>query len=96
MLLTGHKTRAVSGRYNIVSEQELLTAGQRLAAYLADGKPKNVRGAASPASEVRCSAKACGSPTKTGSCDPRFATGIPKASYVRRLLARLFLLTHRR
>jgi hypothetical protein len=34
MLLTGHKTRAVFDRYNIVTEQELLTAGQRLAAYL--------------------------------------------------------------
>jgi hypothetical protein len=33
--LTGHKTRAVLDRYNIVNEQKLLTAGQRLAAYLA-------------------------------------------------------------
>jgi integrase len=34
MLLTGHKTRCIFDRYNIVNEQELLLAGQRLVAYV--------------------------------------------------------------
>ena len=34
MLLTGHKTRAIFDRYNIVNERELMHAGDRLAAFL--------------------------------------------------------------
>ena len=35
MLLTGHKSRAIFDRYNIINEQELLKAGDQLVAYLA-------------------------------------------------------------
>ena len=35
MLLTGHKTRAIFDRYNIINEQELLEAGDQLVEYLA-------------------------------------------------------------
>ena len=35
MLLTGHKSRAIFDRYNIINEQELLDADDQLVAYLA-------------------------------------------------------------
>ena len=35
MLLTGHKSRAIFDRYNIINELELLDAGDQLVAYLA-------------------------------------------------------------
>ena len=34
MLLTGHKSRAILDRYNIINEQELLDAGDQLVEYL--------------------------------------------------------------
>ena len=43
MLLTGHKSRAIFDRYNIIHEQELLDAGDRLVAYLAQPVPARRR-----------------------------------------------------
>ena len=39
MLLTGHKSRAIVDRYNIIHEQKLLDAGDQLVAYLAQQAP---------------------------------------------------------
>ena len=44
MLLTGHKTRAIFDRYNIINEQELLEAGDQLVAYLAQHARATPRG----------------------------------------------------
>ena len=49
MLLTGHKTRAIFDRYNIINEQELLDAGDQLVAYLAQHAQATPRGRAHPA-----------------------------------------------
>ena len=46
MLLTGHKTRAIFDRYNIINEQELLEAGDQLVAYLAQHAQATPRGRA--------------------------------------------------
>ena len=43
MLLTGHKSRAIFDRYNIIHEQELLDAGDQLVAYLAQAGPARRR-----------------------------------------------------
>ena len=50
MLLTGHKTRAIFDRYNIINEQELLEAGDQLVAYLAQHAQAMPRGRPHPAS----------------------------------------------
>ena len=44
MLLTGHKSRAIFDRYNIIHEQELLDAGDQLVAYLAQQTQATPRG----------------------------------------------------
>ena len=73
MLLTGHKSRAIFDRYNIINEQELLEAGDQLVAYLAQhaqamprgGRPHPAR-TASPrtapprATHHRVRARGCG------------------------------------
>jgi hypothetical protein len=38
MEITGHKTRAVFDRYNIVDEEDIEAAGERLTRYFADRK----------------------------------------------------------
>ena len=47
MLLTGHKSRAIFDRYNIINEQELLEAGDQLVEYLAQ-QARTPRGRAHP------------------------------------------------
>ena len=44
MLLTGHKTRVIFGRDNIIQEQELLEAGDQLVTYLAQHAQATPRG----------------------------------------------------
>ena len=44
MLLTGHKSRAIFDRYNIIHEQELLDAGDQIVAYLAQHAQATPRG----------------------------------------------------
>ena len=44
MLLTGHKSRAIFDRYNIIHEQELLEAGDQLVEYLPSRAPPSEGG----------------------------------------------------
>jgi integrase len=55
MLLTGHKTRAVFDRYNIVNEQELLGAGERLADYVQHAATAANRASITPLRDPRAS-----------------------------------------
>ena len=59
MLLTGHKSRAIFDRYNIIHEQELLDAGDQLVAYLASPTERSL------ASSV---ATSLGTPSAIQSC----------------------------
>ena len=68
MLLTGHKSRAIFDRYNIINEQELLDAGDQLVEYLA----QQVQ--AVPARRR---------PPPAGNAAPRTAPALPTASMFR-------------
>ena len=63
MLLTGHKTRAIFDRYNIINEQELLDAGDQLVAYLAQhAQAQAPRGRADPGADTDPGAGRAGAP----------------------------------
>ena len=65
MLLTGHKTRAIFDRYNIINEQELLEAGDQLVAYLAQHAQATPCGRAHPASPApRHPSASCDAPPR--------------------------------
>ena len=63
MLLTGHKSRAIFDRYNIIHEQELLDAGDQLVAYLAQ-QAQAPRRRAHPAGTSRRRAHRAGPPPR--------------------------------
>ena len=43
MAVTGHKTRAIFDRYNIVSETDLRDASAKMSAYVTDAEPRENR-----------------------------------------------------
>ena len=72
MLLTGHKTRAIFDRYNIINEQELLEAGDQLVAYLDQhAQARRPAGARTrPARAPRRPSASCDAPPRKGARSP--------------------------
>ena len=69
MLLTGHKSRAIFDRYNIINEQELLDAGDQLVAYLAQQAQTTPR--AHPTAAPRQPSASCDAPPRKGGAGHR-------------------------
>ena len=77
MLLTGHKSRAIFDRYNIINEQELLDAGDQLVAYL-------VQQAQAPAGARTRPARAPHHPSASSDAAPRKGRTAPRHRRVAR------------
>ena len=76
MLLTGHKSRAIFDRYNIINEQDLLDAGDQLVAYLAQ-QAQAVPARDSTAACARSGRATCswsGSSTASAATSPTWST----------------------
>ena len=81
MRLTGHTSRTIFDRYNIINEQELLEAGDQLVAYLAQHAqttPRGGRTRPAPLSRAPCrpSASCDALPRKGGRLGPSGETGL--------------------
>ena len=80
MRLTGHTSRAIFDRYNIINEQELLAAGDQLVAYLAQHAQATPRGGrptrpAPPLRAPRRRSASCDAPARKGGPPERLAGG---------------------
>ena len=83
MLLTGHKTRAIFDRYNIINEQELLEAGDQLVEYLAQHAQATLAGgptrpAPLPRAPRRLSASCDAPPRKADTAPPAPGSSTPE------------------